>query len=605
MTENKKLYLTKAIHHYNKLFTLPTHSTLLFLILIISLGGSIIAFTISHRTLDGMIRGVIFAFQVLFIPLMGVDILSKVTITKTDTILNFKRSISLSLVICIIWIIIINVASVLHSFFQLPKILVSATFFSICITVALRFLVLSTVTQLSLSRLTLTTLAQPAVLFVSNVIFWNNWSLQIIVASTVSVAILLIAAKLFIYIVDKQGEAIVGIHTIRLFKGFLANWLENSTELLEEYFEKLGINANVSVNLFVFRVKSKLKAILVIPNIHPGPFRNLGSSDLPGMIQRSVENKFSIIVAVPHGLSGHELDLTSQSQCSKVIKEILNTDFSVFSAQASKSVRVDTGLAKAVCQFFGDVALVATTCAPKSMEDIPLNVGEEIIKRGNQLGAKEVTIIDAHNSIGMVNEDASLSEEEERELILAAEKVIKDTMDEARQPFFVGIAKIVPKEFTIDQGIGLGGIVALTVICDGQKTLYVTIDGNNMISGLREEIIQALSTSFDECEVLTTDTHTVNAVNTIRRGYYPVGEAIDRKRLISYVKSTAEKAIDNAEKAEVSFTKISINNVKVIGGEKLVNLSMLIDLTFSVMKRSAPLIFIPAVCVVLLMFLLI
>jgi putative membrane protein len=188
-------------------------------------------------------------------------------------------------------------------------------------------------------------------------------------------------------------------------------------------------------------------------------------------------------------------------------------------------------------------------------------------------------------------------------LVSAAEKALKSALKEEQHPFFVGAAKIVPEEFNIGQGMGPGGIVTLVVITGGQKILYITIDGNNMVSGLREEIIQALSTSFDECEILTTDTHIVNAIKNIRRGYYPIGEVIDHERLISYIKDIAAKAVDDAEKAEVSFTKIPINNVRVIGEEKLVNLTMLIDITFNILRWATPLIFIPAVIAAMLPFL--
>ena len=603
MADNKNIYLTKAVHHYNKLIAFPNYYTLLLLLLISALGGSIVAFTVAHPSLEGVIRGIIFAFQVLFLPITIIDAISKETITKGDRIFDLKRSTNLSLVICVVWIMIINIGSALQVFYQSSQALYYATFFSICVTVAMRFLVLSTVTQIPYSRLTLATITQPIALFISNMIFWSNYSLQTIAASIVSSIILVTATQLLIRVVNKQGNAVVGIGAIPLFKGFLANWLEGFTYPLEGYFEKLGTYANVSVNVFSFRGQSKQKAMVVIPNIHPGPFRNLGSSDLPDRIQRAVEEKFAAITAVPHGLSGHELDLTSQPQCDRVVREILEADLSGFSANASKLVRVDTGLAKATCQFFGETALVAVTCAPKSTEDIPLKIGKEITQRGRQIGAKEVAIIDAHNSIGDVKEVPPLSEEGEQELVSAAEKAMRSAFKEKRQSFLVGVAKIVPEEFTIDRGIGPGGIVTLTIITGGQKALYVTIDGNNMVSGLREEIVQVLSTSFDECEVLTTDTHIVNALNKIRNGYNPVGEVIDHTRLISYIKDAASKAVDNAEKAGVSFTRIPINNVRVIGEEKLVNLSMLIDRSLSVMKWTAPLIFIPAIIAATLPFL--
>ena len=62
--------------------------------------------------------------------------------------------------------------------------------------------------------------------------------------------------------------------------------------------------------------------------------------------------------------------------------------------------------------------------------------------------------------------------------------------------------------------MGTGGITAIVVQVDKQKTAYVVIDGNNMISGLREKILAALtSVGFDESEVFTTDTHAVSALS--------------------------------------------------------------------------------------------
>jgi len=601
MDQSKSVYLTKAVHHYGTLFTFPGYWILMVLLLVTSLGGSIVAFTIIHPNLNGVQVGLVFALQVLFIPMTIVDIISRETITKVDVIFDLRRSTSLSLVTCMVWIVTMMTGGVLQVFLDSP-LLYYATVFSVCSTVAIRFLVVNTVTQLSHTKRLLSTINQPIVLLISNAFFWNHWSTQILGAVLISSIVLVSVTQLFIHIVNKQGEAVVGIGAIPLFRGFLANWLEGFTYPLEDYFEKLGTNADVSINLLAFKGKNKIKAIMVIPNIHPGPFRNLGSSDLPGMIQRSLEAKFTTITAVPHGLSGHELDLTSQSQCDRVVEEILKTDLSSFSTHASKLVRIDTGLAKATCQFFGEIALVTATCAPKSMEDISLEIGEEIMRKGERLGAKQVAIIDAHNSIGGAGAVPILSEEEEQELTHAAEMALKNALKEERQHFLIGVAKVIPSEFTPSQGMGPSGIVALAVIVGGQKTLYVTIDGNNMVSGLREKIIQALSDRFDECEVLTTDTHVVNGLGIVARGYYPLGETIDHKQLIVYIRAVALKALDNVEEAEISFTRVYVNNVRIIGEEKLASLTMLIDLTFKRMKWIAPIIYIPAVIAAILFF---
>ncbi len=64
--------------------------------------------------------------------------------------------------------------------------------------------------------------------------------------------------------------------------------------------------------------------------------------------------------------------------------------------------------------------------------------------------------------------------------------------------FMVGAASVFPKEFSLKNGMGTGGITAIVVQVENQKTAYIMIDGNNMIPGLREKILAALaSVGFD------------------------------------------------------------------------------------------------------------
>ena len=43
--------------------------------------------------------------------------------------------------------------------------------------------------------------------------------------------------------------------------------------------------------------------------------------------------------------------------------------------------------------------------------------------------------------------------------------------------------------------MGTGGITAIVVEVDNQKTAYVVIDGNNMVPHLREKILESLATT--------------------------------------------------------------------------------------------------------------
>ena len=78
------------------------------------------------------------------------------------------------------------------------------------------------------------------------------------------------------------------------------------------------------------------------------------------------------------------------------------------------------------------------------------------------------------------------------ELERAAFACLKKAAALPTKPFKVGAASVFP-EFTQKQGMGTGGITAIVVEVEKQKTAYVIIDGNNMIPNLREKILTSLS----------------------------------------------------------------------------------------------------------------
>jgi putative membrane protein len=154
-------------------------------------------------------------------------------------------------------------------------------------------------------------------------------------------------------------------------------------------------------------------------------------------------------------------------------------------------------------------------------------------------------------------------------------------------PFEVGAATLIPKEFSLREGMGPGGITVVIVKVGRQKTAYVVIDGNNMVSGLRENILSALdSIGVSEGEVFTTDTHSVNAVILGNRGYHPIGEAIPHDTLIGYVKEAVLAATANLEPVKAASSSITVPGVKVIGETQLEALCILIDKTLQKAKKT-------------------
>ena len=69
-----------------------------------------------------------------------------------------------------------------------------------------------------------------------------------------------------------------------------------------------------------------------------------------------------------------------------------------------------------------------------------------------------------------------------------AMEVIKKTLRQKKYQFKTGVSRIVPKEFGLIDGMGPGGIIVFVLEVFDQKIAYVIIDGNNMVSGFRENI---------------------------------------------------------------------------------------------------------------------
>ena len=104
------------------------------------------------------------------------------------------------------------------------------------------------------------------------------------------------------------------------------------------------------------------------------------------------------------------------------------------------------------------------------------------------------------------------------------------------------------------------------------------IDGNNVVSGLREKMLSALgSIGIGAGEIFTTDTHSVSGIVLGKRGYHPIGEVIDHKKLIGCIEEAAFAAVAELKSARAGCRSISVSNVKVIGREQLENLSHLTD----------------------------
>ncbi len=591
MTEPyRKSYRERAVSRYSSLFTLPSARKIYVLLSLQCILTAMAASTLYFPSFHGFSLGLELGVILFLVTCLGNYVTCR-WLLRGDLVLDFRRTSFLSLAsnsILAIFILIDFLFSISHA---ASKIELRAAYIGIFISIALRLLVFQSVSFTSSWRIGASTMLQPILFLVSLFTpqflpfkLYENTLLKFGVATLAA----FICIQMLVRSLNMIGLQKIGIPSLRLFRAFLANWTEGFVEPLEELFRQLSEERDVKVSMIAFRSKNGMKALIVVPSLHPGPFKNVGSSCIPSMIQKVLEKKFGCVVSVPHGISGHELDLASQAENMKVLDHILKAEFTAFKSQASPSLSLKREDVTALCQIFDAYAFIVLTLAPKTTEDLPLELRELIEREAKKQGLISAVTVDAHNCL-----NGPFAPEKIKEPILnVASASLEEASKTPRSKFEIGAAKIIPSEFDVQQGIGPGGISIIVINVEGQKTAYITIDGNNMISGLREKILSEIKElGVNNGEVMTTDTHAVNAVAMNDLGYHPIGEAISHEKLLSYIRDGVKEALDNLEPAEVSWLEEVIPRVKVIGERQIDDLCLIVDEASRGAKKNSIILF--------------
>jgi len=573
-------YINKAVERYSSLFKLPSHTAIMMELFVVCLFlGFMVGVPLRsypYNLVMGLALGVI-----LFALNITADYMTHMANPKTDPVFNWRRCSALSLYSLLFWSVLLSVGVVVD--FSFPGVWLRFFLLGFCAALALRLLVYSAVSFVGMERILLLSVLLPA-LNVAPVVYtaltWNAAQLDLstLVFFMVSIIVTSVAIFSFIFAINRVGKQIIGVDSLSVLKAFLATWTEDLNEPFERLFSRFSQERNIDLSVLSFRnKKGNVKALMVVPAFHPGPFKNLGSSDLPYNIQRALESKMEAdcVVSVPHGLSGHDLDLATKEENQLILQRVLKlSDVTDFGTDASQCLRIKKNGASVTCQAFNKCALVALTLAPETMEDLPVELSSTIAESSKKNGFSTAIAVDAHNSIqGPFKIEEAINPLEE-----AASISLQRASKSKATAFEVGASKVMANGLSLKDGMGPGGVIALAVRVGKQTTAYITIDGNNMVSGLRERILSAVSEmGVDEGEVFTTDTHAVNAVVLDARGYHPVGEAIDHEMLIKYVKEATAKALNSLEPAEVGWRTETVPNVKVIGESQIQALCMLVD----------------------------
>jgi predicted neutral ceramidase superfamily lipid hydrolase len=371
-------------------------------------------------------------------------------------------------------------------------------------------------------------------------------------------------------------QEVTGMRGYSFIRAFTLSMLtDGNDELIESYFDNVGIESDVKIQYLLIRsIKTKkIKGLFVIPNIHFGPFKTCGSSDLPEYIYKEFQDIPGITVY--HTTNDHTLNLTNQGYVERVIRRIKrdfnevkeNTEYE-WIKEIKDFARKISNSAKLIGAEIENVPIVFITRHPLPSDDIELEVGENIRKIALSKNYKEIIVIDSHNAI--IGDEILIKRDtlEANDLIDVTKKYMESESVKKIQntPMLYGVAKDKLEEFSENQGIGFGGMVlhlfknAITE----QKTVLIHFDANNAYVEVRSNILNFLQNrGIERGEITTSDSHTV-ARQLSNRGYSPIGDKIKTDFILRKLKTMIEEAEKNLEPVEFLY-KDSVEKVKIWG----------------------------------------
>jgi putative membrane protein len=271
----------------------------------------------------------------------------------------------------------------------------------------------------------------------------------------------------------------------------------------------------------------------------------IGGGNLPERVAQTAEG----LAFPPHATAGHDFNLVTEREVETLVEAVERAHERIeYDGGATAPVRAESGEATVRGQAFGDDALLVGTFAPGFADDIEYAVGLAAAAEARTAGLDDVLLVDAHNcNDGLEGEDLGHvvpGSERSFEMMSAAGAAAEDLVAADQHSLGLGVAWD-PTEWTPREGIGpLGVRVAVAETAD-HLTAYVLVDGNNMDPGVRERVRDAVE-GVDDVEVMTTDTHIVNTVESVNQ----VGAALDVAELAGLVAELVAEARADCEPVE-------------------------------------------------------
>jgi predicted neutral ceramidase superfamily lipid hydrolase len=517
---------------------------------------------------------------------------NRVLMGRLSGVMNSRRTLGVSLFSLIFADAVFLVGWVLYAVLLIPLLV---EFFVLALAAIFTVRLLVSLVMVG-DRLFLSvgdSLSQPLLVSVVLLEFFGlQWFVGFLLRFLVVAGIFFFFTFVYVRTIGSQLKKVTDVDGRIFFRAFLSEWSAGIGDELEGIIERNSTREDLKIASLSFRNKrGKIKAVVVVPSIHPGPFKGIGSSDLPGYLMRKLEKEFGCPVVCLHGPSTHGQDLVRSSQCEDVYVETLETLKGVnFTSDCSSPLaEVSEGGISVSCQVLGDFAiLTGSSSSSLPIDDVSLSVGNIAVAATRKF-VKEAIFVDSHNCINPDSDYVWPGSRAGKLLVKASQEAAEKASKLQKCPFKVGAAKLRATGISKIDGMGEEGISAIVFQIANSRIVYAFFDSNNLMVNVRAILAKKLvEMGFDSVQVLTSDTHSTSALSPGRMGYNPLGYSTPHERLLQLVASVSKRALSNLEDARVSIGVRVLKEVKVAGEKNIQNILRGVRNSLTVAKKLAP-----------------
>ncbi|MEM4462855.1 MAG: DUF2070 family protein [Fervidicoccaceae archaeon] len=321
-------------------------------------------------------------------------------------------------------------------------------------------------------------------------------------------------------------------------------------------FERVlkSLSEDKEVEVYLFKIDGISPILLVVSNVHPGPFRNVSGAKLVRLLRNRLNERGYRLVFL-HGIGSHENDPATSEDVESLIKSIeLALDQGSWMSCRGEGIKPfslemedirATGFSLGSCP-----PLLLISRKNSSMDDLPGFLAQKAKDAG-------VILVDSQNKF---EGEVDWSSKHINDLLYLISQIPKEKCKPR-----IGYSSVSTEELDPSGNeIGPLGMSVITIECEGQKAAFVVIDGNNMRDEMRRALVDAArSAGFTIVEVATTDNHESTG-SSKGRGYKVVGETIPAYKVVDALLRSLKRAESEESEREVAFHVLRLN-MSVVG----------------------------------------